>query len=314
MNIDLLKVVSIFSAWFGLAVFLMLIAAGRVLAVYFPSVRRRHLVCGVALGSISPIFIALLNDAFDAFVSPLTQNLLSRLYDMEKIHSLGPWMVEQQRHLTTETVQGWLSLRDYIKDFILIFSAGVGGNLIAGSLMDWHKSETIDHLQSDLPQTEHVDPLQASCSGGRLPHSLGIGTGRVIHMNNQASEEDILRVFIEEMEARGEGRQFVRLDVDQSMVEKINSAKGSAIDLEQLCRLADRCLANEWLEHTVVGGRQIWTSFINGHWARCHKVASAKRRSIGQKNVVEKGFGLHRRTQRLISGPRCRHCSNGPLA
>lgn len=72
-------------------------------------------------------------------------------------------------------------------------------------------------------------------------------------MNKEISEEDILRVFVEEMETRGESRKLVRLDVNDSMVEKINSAKGTNIGLEQLRKLADKCLANEWLEHTVMG-------------------------------------------------------------
>lgn len=72
-------------------------------------------------------------------------------------------------------------------------------------------------------------------------------------MKQHVSEEDILRVFVEEMETRGENRKLVSLDVNQPMLERINSAKGSNIDLEQLRRMADRCLANEWLEHTVMG-------------------------------------------------------------
>jgi hypothetical protein len=72
-------------------------------------------------------------------------------------------------------------------------------------------------------------------------------------MNRNTSEEDILVVFVEEMESRGESGKFVRLDIDESMVKRINDRKGSKIDLEQLHKYADRCLANEWLEHTVMG-------------------------------------------------------------
>ncbi|MDZ7761727.1 MAG: hypothetical protein U5L00_15900 [Desulfovermiculus sp.] len=73
-------------------------------------------------------------------------------------------------------------------------------------------------------------------------------------MNRNTSEEDILSVFVEEMERRGENRKLVRLDIDESMLQRINHSKGSNIDLEQLQKYADRCLANEWLEHTVMGG------------------------------------------------------------
>ncbi len=73
-------------------------------------------------------------------------------------------------------------------------------------------------------------------------------------MKKEVSEEDLLKVFVEEMEASGLSRKLVRFDINASMVEKINNKKGTNIDLEQLYKLADRCLANEWLEHTVLSG------------------------------------------------------------
>ena len=72
-------------------------------------------------------------------------------------------------------------------------------------------------------------------------------------MNRNTSEDDILVVFAEEMESRGESRRIIRLDADESMVERVIARKGSKIDLEQLHKYADICLANQWLEHTVVG-------------------------------------------------------------
>ena len=44
-------------------------------------------------------------------------------------------------------------------------------------------------------------------------------------MNRNTSEEDILSVFVEEMESRGENRKLVRLDIDESMLERINNQK-----------------------------------------------------------------------------------------
>jgi len=76
-------------------------------------------------------------------------------------------------------------------------------------------------------------------------------------MNRNTSEKGILVVFVEEMKSRGENRRFVRLNIDESMVERINARKGSKIDLEQLLKYADRCLANEWLEHTVMAGKYV---------------------------------------------------------
>ncbi|MEJ1408030.1 MAG: hypothetical protein RPU62_13770 [Candidatus Sedimenticola sp. (ex Thyasira tokunagai)] len=72
-------------------------------------------------------------------------------------------------------------------------------------------------------------------------------------MDRNASEEDILAIFVEEMESRGENRKLVRLDIDESMLERINNKKGINLDLDQLHIYADRCLASELLEHTVMG-------------------------------------------------------------
>lgn len=72
-------------------------------------------------------------------------------------------------------------------------------------------------------------------------------------MNHNSSEEDILVLFVEELEKRGENKNRVRLDIDESMLESINNRKGNKIDLEQLHKYADRCLVNEWLEQKGVG-------------------------------------------------------------
>ena len=139
INADLFKVVFLFGTWLVITILLLLTASGRVLKPHFPVVARRHLVCGFVLGGLSPIFIWLINDAFDEMIRPIYLGYLSRLSEMEKMQTLGASMLELQRHFTNQSVQNWLSLRDYVKDFILIFSAGVGGNLVAGAITAWHK-------------------------------------------------------------------------------------------------------------------------------------------------------------------------------
>lgn len=76
-------------------------------------------------------------------------------------------------------------------------------------------------------------------------------------MTKEVSEEVILRVFVEEMEVRGENRKLVELDVDDEFVDKINSANGVNVSLEQVRLLTDRCLENKWLEQTTMGGKYV---------------------------------------------------------
>lgn len=118
-------------------------------------------------------------------------------------------------------------------------------------------------------------------------------------MKKEASEEDILRVFVEEMETRGENRKQIRLDVDLSMLEKINSAKGSNIDLEQLSRFADKCLANEWLEHSVIsvgkyGQLSLTTTGLGVIRSRQRKEEALAKRTVWKKasDYIEDHKGL----------------------
>lgn len=67
------------------------------------------------------------------------------------------------------------------------------------------------------------------------------------------TEFDLLEVYVEEMERIGKSRKFVRFSIDDSMAVRIGSKLGFEVTLEQVQALADRCLANEWLEYTSLG-------------------------------------------------------------
>ena len=70
----------------------------------------------------------------------------------------------------------------------------------------------------------------------------------------QPTEIDLLRVYVNRMEAEGKTRKLVRISIDDDLVGDLSS-QGFALDLDQLQLLADRCLAREWLEHTQLGGQ-----------------------------------------------------------
>jgi hypothetical protein len=71
----------------------------------------------------------------------------------------------------------------------------------------------------------------------------------------QSTEFDLLEIYVEEMERCGQSRTLIRLSVDDDVAERLRSKLGVEITLEQLQVLADKCLAHEWLEHTVHGGK-----------------------------------------------------------
>ena len=66
-------------------------------------------------------------------------------------------------------------------------------------------------------------------------------------------EYDFLDLFYQEMLAVGHARNLVRLSVDAKMVEDIYENTTVSVTEEHLQKLADICLANSWLEHTVMG-------------------------------------------------------------
>ena len=64
----------------------------------------------------------------------------------------------------------------------------------------------------------------------------------------------LLEVFVDEMEARGQNRKLVRQTIDKTFAEKVSEKTGSQASLGDIQKLADRCLANEWLEQILLGG------------------------------------------------------------
>jgi hypothetical protein len=67
---------------------------------------------------------------------------------------------------------------------------------------------------------------------------------------------DVLAVFVDEMEEHGANRNLVRLTIDANFAEKLSAKLKTEVALETAHKLADRCLANEWLEHTSIGSDQ----------------------------------------------------------
>ena len=100
-----------------------------------------------------------------------------------------------------------------------------------------------------------------------IPHFIRVGIAlyRISHNEKhmlvkkrintkEPTEFDLLRLFVEEMENQGVSRKSIHMGIDESMVEKL-SADVFETTLPYLQKLADRCLANEWLEHAAMGGK-----------------------------------------------------------
>lgn len=64
-------------------------------------------------------------------------------------------------------------------------------------------------------------------------------------------EMDILEYFYDELRAEGQTRNTLFLSLDESAVAKLTQKLGIDIQLADLHKYADICLANQWLERTT---------------------------------------------------------------
>ena len=71
----------------------------------------------------------------------------------------------------------------------------------------------------------------------------------------EITEFDILELYVGEMESQGANRNLVTISIDEGMASKLHDKLGVKVTLENLQRLADICLANEWLEHRFLAGK-----------------------------------------------------------
>ncbi|KTD49392.1 hypothetical protein Lrub_0491 [Legionella rubrilucens] len=66
------------------------------------------------------------------------------------------------------------------------------------------------------------------------------------------NELDILKLFYDEIKARGVTRNDVFLNIDEAAAATLSEKLKQPVSLEEAQRLTDVCIANEWLERTTI--------------------------------------------------------------
>ncbi|MCC5015237.1 MULTISPECIES: hypothetical protein [Legionella] len=66
------------------------------------------------------------------------------------------------------------------------------------------------------------------------------------------NEVDILLLFYEEMKAQGKSRDAIFMNIDESIASVLAQKFKRDVTLEEVHKLADICIANEWLERTTI--------------------------------------------------------------
>lgn len=65
------------------------------------------------------------------------------------------------------------------------------------------------------------------------------------------NELDILKLFYDEMKLRGVTRDQVFLSIEDEAAAILSQKLQTSVSVEEAQRLADICIANEWLERTT---------------------------------------------------------------
>lgn len=66
------------------------------------------------------------------------------------------------------------------------------------------------------------------------------------------NEMDILDLFYDELRVEGQTRETLFINLDESALSILKNKLGVDLQIEVLHKLADICIANEWLERTTI--------------------------------------------------------------
>lgn len=73
--------------------------------------------------------------------------------------------------------------------------------------------------------------------------------------NGEFEEFHLLGIWVDEMEASGSNRNLVGISVTEDLQNRIYSLYGINVELDDIYRMADKCLAHEWLENKYLGNK-----------------------------------------------------------
>lgn len=65
------------------------------------------------------------------------------------------------------------------------------------------------------------------------------------------NELDILDIFYDQLKAEGASRDTLFISIDETTVAILQQKLGIEVRLENVLKLVDICIANEWLERTT---------------------------------------------------------------
>lgn len=101
------------------------------------------------------------------------------------------------------------------------------------------------------------------------------------------SEFDLLAECLAQMEQQGINHKLFSINFDDKTLQVLNQKFCTTASLEELHKLVDRCLANDWLEHTVMGAKynelRLTTTGFGAAKSRQRRGEMLQQRSVPKK-------------------------------
>ena len=106
--------------------------------------------------------------------------------------------------------------------------------------------------------------------------------------NKEPTEVDLLNEFVIEMERVGQSKNLVFLNVDETMANSVASKLKIDANIQKLEHLADRCLANEWLQRTGLGGNPYSSLSITATGLGIVRSTQKKQEALANRSRLKK--------------------------
>ncbi|MCK7553374.1 hypothetical protein [Marinobacter goseongensis] len=120
--------------------------------------------------------------------------------------------------------------------------------------------------------------------------------------NVQFEEFHLLGLWVDEMEASGSNRNLVSISVNEELKNRLCSEYGVSVEMDEIVRMADKCLAHEWLQNKYLGSKYLDLFITAGGVGvvRSKRLADSRRRNRSRPKKISDWVEEHKGLTVLI--------------
>ncbi len=118
----------------------------------------------------------------------------------------------------------------------------------------------------------------------------------------QFEEVHLLGLWVDEMEARGSNRNLVSISVNEELKDRLYSEYGVSVEMDEIFRMADKCLAHEWLQNKYLGNKylDLFITAAGVGVVRSKRLADSRRKNRSKPKKVSDWVEEHKGLTALI--------------